>query len=567
MDRKKKRKSVSFGRECACYGCTNAQYSQDGGLSGLSLFSFPQTNPKRDRWCNLIKRQHGRDGFAVNRLTVICGQHFTKEDIYRPPGGTRSRLKKGAEPSIFPWKSDASKPKRRLLVRQTTNKPETLVNTEQSETTNLDSMEIEDDLNVVTVRDDSSVLESEPETLEETIEIHVEPSFQDKCVQTDMTGLNNINDIQEHSYSFSFTSKRSTFGEQEEYIQTLQEKLEKQSVIINNLKSQLAALNIQLQEYEKKKFSLEKFKDDDCAVQFYTGFPNYKALIAVWEHLEPKTPKLQYWRDSLADSKKYQEKGKKPGPKRRNTALQEFFMILVRLRVGLFVKDLADRFDITPGHFSKIFTTWINFLCRELKLLFPFPTQEQVFQKMPLQFARYANTRVIIDCTEVFVQVPTSLQAQSQTWSNYKHHNTFKVLVAISPIGQVTFVSKLWGGRVSDKAITKESGLLDLLEAGDNVMADRGFDIKDILPAGVDLNLPPFKGTRAQLTAKEVEDTARIASVRIHVERAIGRIKNYHILDGVLPLSLAHVADQVFTVCSYLTNFLPPLLEPAETDQ
>jgi hypothetical protein len=93
-------------------------------------------------------------------------------------------------------------------------------------------------------------------------------------------------------------------------------------------------------------------------------------------------------------------------------------------------------------------------------------------------------------------------------------------------------------------------------------MADRGFDIADILPPGVNLNLPPFKGTREQLTASEVEETARIAAVRIHVERAIGRIKNYHILDGTLPISLGHVADQIFSVCSYLTHFLPPLLTP-----
>lgn len=154
------------------------------------------------------------------------------------------------------------------------------------------------------------------------------------------------------------------------------------------------------------------------------------------------------------------------------------------------------------------------------------------------------------------------MKAQSETWSNFRHHNTLKVLVGVSPNGQVTFISKLWGGRVSDKVITQQSGILDLVDAGDNIMADRGFDIKDILPPGVNLNLPPFKGTREQLTAKEVEETAKIASVRIHFERAIGRIKNYHILDGILPVSLSHVADQIFSVCSFLTNFLPPLLEP-----
>jgi hypothetical protein len=152
--------------------------------------------------------------------------------------------------------------------------------------------------------------------------------------------------------------------------------------------------------------------------------------------------------------------------------------------------------------------------------------------------------------------------AQSQTWSNYKHHNTFKVLIGISPNGQVIFVSKLWGGRVSDKHITSNSGLLQHVEPGDNIMADRGFDICDLLPPGVGLNIPPFKGSRDQLTAAEVRETVHIASVRIHVERAIGRIKNFHILDGTLPLSLAHLADQIFSVSAYLTNFLPPLLLP-----
>ena len=122
------------------------------------------------------------------------------------------------------------------------------------------------------------------------------------------------------------------------------------------------------------------------------------------------------------------------------------------------------------------------------------------------------------------------MKSQSQTWSQYKHHNTWKALVGISPNGAFTFVSKLWTGRVTDKKITVECGILKLLEKGDNIMADRGFNIADIFPPGVTLNIPPFKGQIDQLTTEESEETARIASVRIHVERAIGRLKNYHLL-------------------------------------
>jgi len=61
-------------------------------------------------------------------------------------------------------------------------------------------------------------------------------------------------------------------------------------------------------------------------------------------------------------------------------------------------------------------------------------------------------------------------------------------------------------------------------------MADKGFDIAyDVLLRGAKLN-PRFLKDQKQLSKKNVILTRQIASLRIHVERAIGRIKQYRIL-------------------------------------
>ncbi len=135
-------------------------------------------------------------------------------------------------------------------------------------------------------------------------------------------------------------------------------------------------------------------------------------------------------------------------------------------------------------------------------------------------------------------------------------------MIGISPSGYPSFVSSLYAGRTSDKKITFDCGILNLLEPGDELMADRGFDIEANMPNGVTLNIPPFlSNDQPQLSAEEEVATRKIASVRVHVERAIARIKNYRILHQVVPLTLAENLEHIWSVCSYLTLFLPPIIK------
>jgi len=86
---------------------------------------------------------------------------------------------------------------------------------------------------------------------------------------------------------------------------------------------------------------------------------------------------------------------------------------------------------------------------------------------------------VIIGCFEIFIERPTNLLARAQTYSSYKDHNTVKYLIGITPQGTVSFISDGWGGRVSDKHLTENCGLLSNLIPGDFVLANQGFNIQD----------------------------------------------------------------------------------------
>jgi hypothetical protein len=93
------------------------------------------------------------------------------------------------------------------------------------------------------------------------------------------------------------------------------------------------------------------------------------------------------------------------------------------------------------------------------KLLCELPSRSVVTENQSKAMRDFEDVRVILDCTEIFVQNPSKLDARKQVYSNYKHHNTFKFLVGVSPQMGITYVSRMYGGRASDKFITSDSHL------------------------------------------------------------------------------------------------------------
>ena len=299
---------------------------------------------------------------------------------------------------------------------------------------------------------------------------------------------------------------------------------------------------------QEKRFSVAVIKENDSRSIFYTGLP-WKLFEYVFKFISIYVPKS---RTSFSQE-------------------NELLLVIMRLRLNLHLEDLAVRFSVSTSTAGFIFQKWIDVMFVRLQFLIKWPSKKVVKGNMPQIFKDlYPSCRCIIDCSEIFIERSLSFQARAQTYSNYKKHNTIKFLIAITPNGVVSFISKCCRGLVTDKVITQESGLLQLLEPGDLALADRGFNVaEDVAMHMAKLEIPAFcRGVR-QLSQRDTECSAKLSKVRIHVERVIGLLKNkYSILQGPLPVNLvkhfndnesANI-DKLLTVCVALTNLSKPIV-------
>ena len=351
--------------------------------------------------------------------------------------------------------------------------------------------------------------------------------------------------------------------EKDREIERLTELLQEKDDEIKVLKSNLISVKSRI---DSMTFSFKQFEGSDDDIHFYSGFQNASSYREFMTFVLGNAENMSYWsrnlHGNLPDGDENSTQTAHVSTSHTNRALSKedkLFLTLARLRLGLPLQHIANLFNISIATVSRILTSWINLLYFVLGSINIWLPKHTIQETMPDSFRKFPSTRVILDATEFKIQTP-SLR-QSQIFSQYKSTTTAKALLAIAPSGSVTFVSQLYTGGISDKEITKQSGILTLLERGDNVMADRGFVLNDLLePLGCTLNIPPFLSNQGQFSEDPVKETQEIANLRIHVERAITRIKTFKILHNVFPINQAGLLNQIWTVCALLVNFQSPII-------
>ena len=299
---------------------------------------------------------------------------------------------------------------------------------------------------------------------------------------------------------------------------------------LRGMEEEMRRLTLETSDLKKQlssaKLTQSSLAGNDEKVKFLTGLPTYHILSHLFDFVSSRLTETH--RSSL-------------------TKFRQLLLVLMKLRLNVSNELLAFIFDVTQSTVSRIFLHMLDVLHIMLQPLIIWPERDALRKTMPMEFRRYLLGRVvvIIDCFEVFIEITSNLEARSLTWSSYKHHNTIKFLIGITPQGTISFLSKAWGGRVSDKYLTEHCGFLRKLLPGDVVMADRGFDVSESVGLVMaTIKMPAFTKGKRQMPAIELERSRKLAHLRIHVERVIGLLRQkYSILAETVPIDYLLVND------------------------
>ncbi|XP_018307565.1 uncharacterized protein [Mycetomoellerius zeteki] len=245
--------------------------------------------------------------------------------------------------------------------------------------------------------------------------------------------------------------------------------------------------------------------------------------------------------------------------------INDIQLTLMKIRINDTFSRLGDQFGLSTSQASKVFNETVKPLAYYLKTLVYCPDPSSIKKNLPVAFrAYYSHVCAIIDAFEIEIEKPSDSVQQALIWSEYKKCNTLKYLIACAPDGFIIFISSGYGGRISDTLLFQESKIMHILPEKCGIMADRGFkQIQTILNQNkCELLRPPSISTSTKPTRQEVLKTKSIASLRIHIERVIRRVREYKILEphSCLDWNTMSYIDSVVTIVAGLINLQNPII-------
>jgi len=361
------------------------------------------------------------------------------------------------------------------------------------------------------------------------------------------------------------TQKNVNEEENNSVIQSASEMLIDETACTHALTTKDASVqvNSDLKSMEKDTCSTPSVKDVE--VQVNSDYLNLNCLQNIKKNSELSTlTGLESFDilNTIVDTIKLVYKDKFEKNNVRMNTRDRVIMTYMKLKQNVSYSLLAIIFNCySAKHCQRVFYNTVKILSKCLKPAIPWPSREEILKNLPQCFEGFEDVRVILDCTEIFIQKPANLCCQIITYSHYKGSQTCKIMTGVSPAGNITYISKPYGGRVTDSTIFQQSDLIKLLEPNDAVMVDRGFLIDEVCEINrLKYIRPPFLKDKKQLSKAESILTSKIVTARVHIERSNQRIKTFKILGSTMPVKLVPILEDIFTVVCATINMSSPIL-------
>ena len=245
-------------------------------------------------------------------------------------------------------------------------------------------------------------------------------------------------------------------------------------------------------------------------------------------------PELVRRRDQAKRSRHGRKRAVGGGGKRTLTPAQEVLIVLIYLRHNVAHEVVGQMFSVSADTSENLFHEIVPLL-RDLCPASRFDAEKR-WKKGEPSWTPDALDRILVDTFETSVPRPSQEPQQKRLYSGKKKRHTIKTQIVTDTTGEILDVDAGHRGPAADKTILGESSVDEQFPKATK-QADKGYH------GATDVEMPHRKPKGGELTSEHREENRQMASVRVHVEHGIRRVKafkivreNYRLATGLFPM-------------------------------